>query len=167
MKLHLCAGGKKLQGFISIDVRKEQADIISDMRQLPYDDNSIDEIYICHGIEHLSFKDVDRALREYKRVLVPGGLLRLSLPDFNQLVKVAQKVGLRFARHALMGGQEYAENFHYSVWDKQTLAEALIRAGFSHIHPYNPDNFLPRYFRDWSVGTIAGIPVSLNLVAEA
>lgn len=166
MKLHLASGNNKLPDYVSIDLR-EGADIVGDMRVLSYDDNTIDEIYICHGIEHLSFKDVSNALREYKRVLVPGGLLRLSLPDFHQLVKVAQKAGLRYARYALMGGQEYAENFHYSVWDKETLTKELREAGFMHVHPYNANNFLPRFFQDWSTGSIAGISVSLNLVAEA
>ena len=49
-------------------------------------DNSIDEVYASHVLEHLGFREeLPKALREIWRVLKPGGVLKISVPDFERL----------------------------------------------------------------------------------
>ena len=52
---------------------------------LPFVDNSFDVIVIKHVVEHLP--QPDQAIRELGRILVPGGLLILSAPNLESLLK--------------------------------------------------------------------------------
>lgn len=56
--------------------------IIRDLRKnLPFADSSIDYTYSSHLLEHLTLDDASNLLKEVLRVLKPGGLLRLVVPD--------------------------------------------------------------------------------------
>lgn len=48
---------------------------------LPLADNSADAVYHAHVLEHLSRVDAARLLRECHRILKPGGILRVVVPD--------------------------------------------------------------------------------------
>ena len=81
MKLDIgCGNNKKSPEYVGIDSNK--ADIILDVckQPLPFGNNSIEEIYSRHTIEHLS--DFDFFLNECHRVLKPSGLLHLEYPHF-------------------------------------------------------------------------------------
>lgn len=61
-----------------------QPDIIwdaLDLDRVPIQDNSVSHIYCAHVIEHLTHEAAHHMLREIKRVLMPGGVLRLTCPD--------------------------------------------------------------------------------------
>src|SRR5947209_17130763 len=49
---------------------------------LPLDDDSCDLIYSAHFFEHLEYKEGQELLRECYRALRPGGVFRISLPNF-------------------------------------------------------------------------------------
>lgn len=55
MKLHIGCGNKYLPGFTHIDIEKhEHVDYIMSADDLSkFEDNSIDEIYACHILEHI------------------------------------------------------------------------------------------------------------------
>jgi predicted SAM-dependent methyltransferase len=178
MKLHLGCGIKRLPGFVHIDVRPEtKPDIVSLAQSLPtISNNSVQEIYYCHGIEHLRYAEVQPALREWRRVLIPGGVLRLAVPDFVALVDIYENAyngaTLKSIRYAINGGQEYPDNIHYSVWDFFTLQDELIKAGFNEVKRYDAGQWIRGMFgegcnyRDWSVGRIARSLISLNVTAR-
>jgi len=56
-------------------------------RGLPFDAASFDGIYASHVIEHLYRTDARRLLGECRRVLRPGGVLRVVVPDLAAIVK--------------------------------------------------------------------------------
>jgi SAM-dependent methyltransferase len=56
-------------------------------QQLPFDDHSIEHILSEHFIEHISFDNAVAFLTEARRLLAPGGTLRLSTPDFAMYAK--------------------------------------------------------------------------------
>jgi predicted SAM-dependent methyltransferase len=59
-----------------------------DVREtLPIDDASFDWIYSSHLIEHLRPEKVIEVLRQLRRLLKPGGLLRLSTPDLRRYIE--------------------------------------------------------------------------------
>ena len=49
--------------------------------RLKFADNSIDVVYTSHMVEHLYESDFDAFIAEAYRVLVPGGILRIAIPD--------------------------------------------------------------------------------------
>lgn len=54
-------------------------------RPLPFDDASVDAVYSSHLLEHLYLREAERLLGECRRVLRPGSILRLALPDFTAI----------------------------------------------------------------------------------
>jgi predicted SAM-dependent methyltransferase len=55
-----------------------------DIRKLPYAEGIVDAVYSSHTLEHLYLRDAERVIAECARVLRPGGILRLALPDAEQ-----------------------------------------------------------------------------------
>ena len=61
--------------------------VVHDLRKpLPFPENSICAIYGSHVLEHLYRVEADALIAECKRVLKPGGVLRLVVPDLQSLV---------------------------------------------------------------------------------
>lgn len=61
--------------------------VVRDLRRpLPFDDESFDAIYASHVVEHLYRTDAHRLLRECRRILRPGGVLRVVVPDLKAIV---------------------------------------------------------------------------------
>jgi glycosyltransferase involved in cell wall biosynthesis len=85
LKLHLACGHDYDSSYINVDLyapEDAQCDVRFDVMKLPYDDNSIDEIKAFHIIEHFHFFEIQEVLKEWYRVLKPGGRLYLETPDF-------------------------------------------------------------------------------------
>ena len=62
-------------------------DLIADVRELPFGDDSADAVYCGHILEHLELDTVVTALNEVKRVLRPGGRMAVVGPDFDRAEK--------------------------------------------------------------------------------
>ena len=167
IKLHLCCGDKKISGYFGVDIRSDvNPDIVAAVDNLGMiEDGIVDEIYFCHGLEHVPHAEVNRCLSELNRVLKPGGTLRLALPDFDTMARlyVAGSVRLEHILLAIHGGQDYLYNTHYSSWDFASLSACLDRCGFHQIARYNARDFLPGNYFDWSLFELNGIEASLNV----
>jgi predicted SAM-dependent methyltransferase len=61
-------------------------------RRLPYADGSASYVYSSHLIEHLSRWQALRFVRECRRVLRPGGIMRVATPDLNAIVEAYRAV---------------------------------------------------------------------------
>lgn len=77
-----CGGSRKIESAITVDlVDDESVDIITDINKgLPFEDNSIDEIYSFHFLEHVN--DLEFVLKEIYRVLKTNGKTIGSVPHF-------------------------------------------------------------------------------------
>lgn len=85
--LHLGAGSRRIPGFINIDI-EPGAEMQLDLTQpLPWPDRSVSGIFSEHFIEHIAQADAIRLLRECRRVLVPGGVVRIATPDLTEMIK--------------------------------------------------------------------------------
>ena len=170
MRLHLGSGNKRIPNFKNVDIRGNvNVDVVADVRNLHmFPTKSALEMYFCHGMEHLTYDDAAKALSEWRRVLIDGGRLRLSVPDFDKLVQLYRQRGLdKHVRAMICGGMDYEHNIHYSVWTYHVLEHFLTEAGYSGIRRYNPSDFLPDNYFDWSMLEIDGIAISINVEATA
>ena len=82
MRLNLGSGGDILPGYINCDLFDKSADLFCDAATLPFLSGSVSEILASHILEHFTFKEAFDVLKEWKRVLKPGGKLIIETPDF-------------------------------------------------------------------------------------
>jgi ubiquinone/menaquinone biosynthesis C-methylase UbiE len=82
MKLNLGCGNKKKDGFIGVDKFPcDAVDVISDLSErLPFESNSVEEIYMDNVIEHIL--DIPSLLSEISRVCCKGAKVTIYTPHF-------------------------------------------------------------------------------------
>ncbi len=134
-KIHLGCGSKYIPGFLHIDGNPHpHVDIQGSVTELPFlADNSVELIYAAHLLEHFGRHEIDGVLAEWFRVLAPGGVLRLAVPDFEAYAKLYVAGKLRNFSEILgliVGGQRDLYDYHKMAFDYQSLDERLKRIGF-------------------------------------
>lgn len=83
MKLNLGCGKKKIDGFVNCDIDKSMnPDKIIDLsKKLPFKDNTIDEVFTSHTLEHIPKNVlVNTTLPEIWRVCKNGAILKIIVP---------------------------------------------------------------------------------------
>lgn len=80
VRLNLGCGPQRIEGWVNVDSSPdEEPDVVADVCALPFEDESVDEIYASHILEHIPH-DVP-VLEEWHRVLAPGGTICVIVPD--------------------------------------------------------------------------------------
>ena len=167
MKLHI--GGREVKsGWKILNIQKEDGvDFVGDITNLTqFDDDSIDEIYASHVLEHVGRVEMKNTLKGIYRVLKKNGKLYISVPDLDILCKIFidKKASLeqKFeVMRMIYGGQTDKFDFHYFGWNTEILANYLNYSGFKKIERVK--NF--SLFNDTSNHSPWGIPISLNVIA--
>ena len=130
-------------------------------------DGSVDEVYASHVLEHLGFREeLPKALKEIWRVLKPGGVLKISVPDFEVLCNlVADENVPKDQKFSLMlhmfGAQEDEHDFHKVGLTLDFMGYFLNQAGFPRMRRVDEFNL----FDDFSSFRRFGILISLNIEA--
>jgi predicted SAM-dependent methyltransferase len=138
-------------------------------RPLPFADHSVEWVYAEHLIEHVPLPDGIRWLTEVRRILTPGGLLRLTTPDLRKYVEGYVAEDRFFAKHrrrvklaigiappmpdrrAFMFNQIFYLYGHRWIYDREELHHALGRAGF------DPDSVRDCGYRDGARPDVADL----------
>lgn len=86
MRLNIGCGSRVLDGWTNCDiVRNPNAprdpEILCDAKAVPLPDECADTVMAIHVFEHFYRWEADGVLEEWKRLLKPGGLLILELPN--------------------------------------------------------------------------------------
>lgn len=86
LKLHIGCGKGHLPGWINVDVHPAPL-ALNVMRGLPFGDGAATHVFVSHLLEHLYYpRDVQPFLAELHRVLAPGGIVRIVVPDIEQCI---------------------------------------------------------------------------------
>lgn len=103
---------------------------------IPLNDNAVDFVYSSHFLEHLFLKDAQALLKESWRVLKPGGVVRVSVPDLAYAVKIynlGQKREMLENYFFVNDDDSYYARHKY-MYDFSILSEELKKAGFKIIN---------------------------------
>ena len=141
LKLNLGGAGEgfvdsKVDGFLCVDLREgPETDVVCNVSDLkPFEDNSVETVFASQILEHFPIERTVEVLREWRRVLKPGGTLYVSVPDFDVAVKLYHQYGLtQWVQYHLWGDQKHPLNYHYICFTTATLSKALLDAGFSDV----------------------------------
>jgi predicted SAM-dependent methyltransferase len=131
--------------FINLDYEwRPGVDLCWDLRKpISMPDASLDGIYSEHCLEHLSYDDALFALREFRRLLRPGRIARVAVPnvalyiDLYRRYYAGEKVSFPYADDPPQGftpllaiNNVFRGYGHQYAYDADTMARALERAGF-------------------------------------
>jgi SAM-dependent methyltransferase len=125
---------------LDIDPRSEP-DILASMTDMG-EIGSFDVVYCCHALEHLYPHEVGLALKEFLRVLKPGGYAVIMVPDLedvrpDETLLDYPKAGLITGLHLFYGDYckipEFPHMAHHSGFVKKTLYCAMVTAGFINV----------------------------------
>jgi len=143
MKLHLGCGKRDFgKDWIHID-RGDFPHVSSNsITKLPFDDCTCDLIYASHVVEYFDREEAVVLLTEWSRVLIPGGIVRLAVPDFRKMVELY--FDLSYPLETFLGplyGKMNPPNcdtiYHKTVYDLRSIKSLLKSVGFENVLEYN------------------------------
>jgi len=87
--LNIACGGRYHSDWVNIDFHAESNHVtkVNILGGLPFEDNSMDVVYSSHFLEHLNQKQADFVLKESYRILKKDGLIRVVVPDLENICK--------------------------------------------------------------------------------
>jgi predicted SAM-dependent methyltransferase len=143
LKLHLGAGEHHLDGWTNIDlyVPRRNLELFWDLRRgIPFPDNSAVAIFAEHLFEHIPLGATLIMLRECRRVLKPGGILRIGVPDLERYVHAYMGTDPLFeeclpnrpTRAAALNEVFYFYR-HRFIYDFETLDRLCKEAGYTRV----------------------------------
>lgn len=147
LRLNLGSGDRAIDGYKSVDrIYGEE------VYPLAYADNSVDEILASHVLEHFSHREREAVVREWVRVLKPGGRIRIAVPDLRWWAENYLKGDPLALEMFLYGAQVDENDYHKAGFDEAGLRKLLWRCGLLGLQKWTG---IP--------GTCSQFPISLNI----
>ncbi|SDS75958.1 class I SAM-dependent methyltransferase [Actinopolymorpha singaporensis] len=157
-RLQIGAGRTSLDGWLSTDISPGPygSVFLDASKAFPFDDAVFDTVYSEHMIEHISWDDGLFMLSEIRRVLKPGGVVRIATPDLAVLLSLYGRdqsaLGEKYVRwitdEFLPQVDVYDASFvinnafrnwgHQFLYDGNLMEMAMSRAGFADIRRCSP-----------------------------
>jgi len=140
-RLNFGCGPNPAPGWINADrIEADGIDVRGDIRDgLALPDDDVDAIVAIHALQDLEYFDLVPALRELRRVLRPGGVLRVAVPDLDRAIQAYLRGDHRYfyvpdADAVAIGMKLVTQIIWYgsvrTPFTFDALAEFLARAGF-------------------------------------
>lgn len=121
--VNLGCGGTYHSAWVNIDLTQTGPEVISHnlLKGVPLPDKDCDVVYHSHFIEHLRRPDALFMMSECLRILKPGGILRIAIPDLEQI----SRLYLQKLQDALDGKPNGAYDYEWMMLEMydQTVRE--------------------------------------------
>lgn len=141
--INLGCGHKAVEGYLNIDQRAlPHVDVQADIMHLPFEVNTVDEIYAAHLVEHFTMQSLrSRVLPYWLNLLKPHGVVRLIAPNAQAMIESYANQGMPFEQltTVLLGMQEYEGDFHYAMLSPENLTKLLQEVGFTAVEVITSD----------------------------
>jgi len=104
--------------YTTTDLNSPLADVKADICDLPFEDDSYDVIFCNHVLEHIP--DDTKAMQELYRILKPGGMAILQIPQDLQRVDTFEDNSItdRNERAAIFGQYDHVRIYGRDYFDK-------------------------------------------------
>jgi predicted SAM-dependent methyltransferase len=142
MKLHLGCGKRDFgAGWTHIDGGDFPHLEGHDITRLDIGDACVDLVYASHVLEYFDRQEARAVILEWSRVIKPGGIIRLAVPNFEAMAKlyVEQGIPLHKILGPLYGRMPMGDQtiYHRTVYDYESLWQLLMNAGFEDVRRYD------------------------------
>lgn len=144
-----------------------------------FEDGAAELIYASHVFEYFDRAKGLEVLKEWFRVLAPGGTLRIAVPDFakisviyNLYKNVDMALGLLYGKMEVPVEDRMKTIYHKTVYDYDSLKGMLESIGFTNIRRYDWRKTIHKDHDDHSQAYIPhmdkeeGLLMSLNMEAD-
>jgi len=109
-------------------------DKFADIRKLPYEENTVDEILGVHIFEHFTFEEGNELLKYWYKLLKPNGFLKLYMPDVLGIIDLYHEDNdMDWCIRQLYGSQKNKFGIHKSGYTKQSLMKKMTDVGFKNV----------------------------------
>ena len=142
-------------------------------KKMPLSEDLVDLIYSSHLIEYFDRHEIKNILLDWKRVLKPGGILRLAMPDFKAITNLYIKGSIKIeqALGPIYGKMKMGKStiYHKTAYDFESLKSLLEECGYVSIKEYDWRDTDHSGFDDHSQAYIPhmdkenGVLISLNV----
>lgn len=126
---------------------KVVADVKGISSNIPFPDNSVDEIVMLHVLEHIPNYNVGNTLNEFRRVLKKDGTVILGVPDIKETSKLLSEAITPeeedWAIRLIYGTQRNQWSHHFCGYTERTLKNLLSSFGFGCFENLSNINFYP------------------------
>lgn len=156
MKINVGCGYRTIAGYTNCDINPNlpNIDLVCSLEKIPIEDSTYEEVFASHCIEHVPFSKAKECLREWLRVLKPGGVAVIDTPnidrnirryidgtwlgDFNSLTE-AEKQKCSFDGkpnktlwiNFKIFSSDVQWDLHYANYDPELLPAFCLEAGFA------------------------------------
>lgn len=140
MKVDLGCGKFKREGYVGVDLVEngedppKNVDYVMDLRSgLPFADEEVDDIFCSHFLEHLTNAEGLGLLKDCTRVLKPGGILELIVPDFiwclEKFLSDDESKRWGYSFNTIFGLQTHPGEYHKNGFSKDKAVAICTEAG--------------------------------------
>jgi predicted SAM-dependent methyltransferase len=150
LKVELGCGPHPSPGYVHMDIDRSARHLehVGPIWNLPFADESVEELLAIHVLEHVHPADLSDTLKEWHRVLAPGGSAKVHVPNAPEIFESFrlnppdQKWALINALMGMYGGanisspDDIAREFrsdHQAMYDFELLEHVLLEAGFGRV----------------------------------
>lgn len=129
--VNLGSGDHYQEGWVNVDLPGNgvRVDVAHDITErLPFDDGSVDRVYMGHVLEHVDFDQLVPVLGEVRRVLVPGGEGCIVGPDVGNTLRLGMNNILSIV---LYGARRWDGDTHLWTSTGEAHYFAALVAGFA------------------------------------
>lgn len=126
MKINIGCNDLPLKDFVNIDFDPSvNPDLVADATKLPYEDETVDEIYAGHLLEHFALNEY--VLKEWYRVLKTGGKITITVPDVEKSLKLYSEgeLSLDMLNQVVFGADDRDLQNHHQVFTKDILLSQM------------------------------------------
>jgi hypothetical protein len=132
MKLNLGSGEQVIEGYENIDVKTGGC-------IYPLDYREVEVIRASHVLEHFGHEESVLVMLNWIDALKDGGILRIAVPDFDDLMRRrALGYDLPF-ESIIMGGQTDEYDYHKSIWNYDKLHFLMHNMGLINIRTWQSE----------------------------